>query len=116
MRRTAGHHRVGARVSETWGLTLLRGRDLGESDDARARSALVNESFATHFFEGIDVIGRQFAFAGDGDVRTRLSASSPMRASGVRDSRSNASPTHTSRRRRWASGPSPCAGRAPMRH
>jgi predicted permease len=67
MLRTAGHHRVGPRVIETWGLTLLRGRDLGPSDDASTRSALVNESFARHFFHGLDVVGRRFAFAGNGD-------------------------------------------------
>ena len=67
MQRTAGHHHVGPGVIETWGLTLLRGRDLNDTDDTRVRSALVNESFATHFFQGLDVVGRRFAFAGDGD-------------------------------------------------
>jgi putative ABC transport system permease protein len=65
MQRTAGRHRVGARVVETWGLTLRRGRDFAGSDDPRRRVALVNESFARHFFGTIDVVGRSFAFAGD---------------------------------------------------
>jgi predicted permease len=65
MQRVAGRHRVGARVAETWGLTLVRGRDIATSDIAAARVSLVNESFATYFFKTVDVIGRQFAFAGD---------------------------------------------------
>jgi predicted permease len=65
MQRIAGRHRVGARVVETWGLTLRRGRDLAGSDEAQPRVALVNESFARHFFGTLDVIGRPFAFAGD---------------------------------------------------
>ena len=67
MQRVAGNHRVGPKVVETWGLTLRRGRDLGDSDDANSRSALVNESFARHFFHDLDVVGRRFAFAGSGD-------------------------------------------------
>jgi ABC-type antimicrobial peptide transport system permease subunit len=70
MQRTAGRHQVGARVAETWGLTLLRGRDIARSDDAAARVALVNESFAKHFFQTVDVIGRQFAFSGDSRTQT----------------------------------------------
>ena len=66
MQRTAGRHRVGPRVVETWGLTLRRGRDLAASDETQPRVALVNESFARHFFGTIEVIGRPFAFAGDG--------------------------------------------------
>jgi predicted permease len=65
LQRTAGRHRAGARVVETWGLTLRRGRDLAASDDAQPRVALVNESFARHFFGTLEVIGRSFAFAGD---------------------------------------------------
>lgn len=66
MQRTAGRHRVGARVVETWGLALRRGRDLVTSDDAQPRVALVNESFARHFFGTIEVTGRPFAFTGSG--------------------------------------------------
>ena len=51
MQRTAGRHRVGARVVETWGLTLRRGRDLATSDEAHPTVALVNESFARHFLQ-----------------------------------------------------------------
>jgi predicted permease len=65
MQRTAGRHRVGARVVETWGLTLRRGRDLAPLDEAQPDIALVNESFARHFFASLEVVGRTFAFAGD---------------------------------------------------
>jgi predicted permease len=65
MQRAAGRHLVGARVAETWGLTILHGRDIAGSDNEAARVALVNESFARHFFGSVEVIGRQFAFAGD---------------------------------------------------
>jgi hypothetical protein len=65
--RMAGRHLAGAQVAETWGLTLLRGRDLAASDIAAARAALVNEAFARHFFGTIDVVGRELTFAGQGD-------------------------------------------------
>jgi len=65
MQRAAGRHRAGARVAETWGLTLRQGRDLTHSDKEADRVSLVNESFARHFFKTDEVVGRQFAFAGD---------------------------------------------------
>lgn len=65
MERTAGRHRAGARVAETWGLTLRRGRDLAPRDGERTRVALVNESFARHFFQTIEVVGQRFSFSGD---------------------------------------------------
>jgi predicted permease len=64
MERETGNHRVGPKVVQTWGLTLLRGRDLADVDDANAGSALVNESFARHFFGSADAVGRRFGFAG----------------------------------------------------
>ena len=70
MQRAAGRHRVGARVAETWGLTLVRGRDIAASDTEAARVALVNESFARHFFKSVEVIGREFAFAGGSRAHT----------------------------------------------
>jgi predicted permease len=65
MERIAGRHRVGARVAETWGLRLRHGRDIASTDSASAPVALVNESFARHFFGSLDVVGRRFGFAGD---------------------------------------------------
>ena len=70
LQRVSGRHRVGARICETWGLTLLRGRDIARSDSEANRAALVNESFARHFFQTVDVIGRQFAFSGDSRAHT----------------------------------------------
>lgn len=67
MDRETGHHRVGAHVARTWGLTLMRGRDLTDADDAKAGSALVNEAFARHFFGSVDAVGRRFGFAGAPD-------------------------------------------------
>ena len=64
MERETGNHRVGPKVVQTWGLTLLRGRDLSGADDENAGSALVNESFARHFFGSADAVGRRFGFAG----------------------------------------------------
>ncbi|PYV06325.1 MAG: hypothetical protein DMG10_02155, partial [Acidobacteria bacterium] len=64
MQRTTGRNRVGSRFIETAGLKLLRGRDFSASDnESSPRIAVVNESFAQHFFRTVDVIGRQFAFA-----------------------------------------------------
>jgi predicted permease len=70
MQRTAGRHRVGARVAATWGLRLLHGRDIAASDTEAARVALVNESFARHFFGSVAVTGRVFAFADDRQAHT----------------------------------------------
>jgi predicted permease len=49
----------------TTGMTLLSGRDIAETDRGTApRVAIVNESFARHFFGRIDdVVGRTFSFA-----------------------------------------------------
>jgi predicted permease len=84
MEREVGNHRVGPRVVETWGLTLLRGRDLSEHDAPSTGSALVNESFARHFFQSVDVVGRQFAFAGSGDRHTIVGVVADARDRGPR--------------------------------
>jgi putative ABC transport system permease protein len=61
--RAVGRKRVGSRFVETAGLTLLEGRDFDRNDDERpARIAIVNESFAKHFFPKRDAVGRRFAF------------------------------------------------------
>ncbi|MEO8100855.1 MAG: ABC transporter permease [Acidobacteriota bacterium] len=67
---------VGARYVETSGLRLIRGRDLTASDQAplkasaratkrsvsvQSNPAVVNESFARHFFGSLDILGRQFS-------------------------------------------------------
>ena len=92
MQRTAGRHRAGARVVETWGLTLRRGRDLATSDEAQPTVALVNESFATALLR--DRRGRSAAPSPSPATarhRTRSSVSSRMPAIGARRTRSSAS-------------------------
>jgi predicted permease len=56
---------VGPAFVRTLGLTLLAGRDIEPMDRAAApRVAIVNESFARHFFGQLDVIGRAFRLDG----------------------------------------------------
>ena len=48
------------------GIALLAGREFRASDDSSAaRVAVVNQTFATAYFEGANPIGRQFYFASD---------------------------------------------------
>ena len=52
----------------TLGMTLLAGRDFDETDRPdSAAVAIVNESFATHFFGTVDAVGRSVAFRGPGN-------------------------------------------------
>jgi len=52
---------IAPRFFETFGVTLLKGRDFTPSDDASAlRVAVVNRSFVESFFKGEEPIGRQF--------------------------------------------------------
>src|SRR5262249_29094159 len=52
---------TGPAFVRTLGLTLLAGRDIEPMDRANAPPvAIVNESFARHFFGKVDVIGRAF--------------------------------------------------------
>jgi putative ABC transport system permease protein len=53
---------------------ILAGRDLSEAELAlgrHARVAVVNESFARHFFPGVDAVGRSF-FHGEGADRETM--------------------------------------------
>lgn len=56
-----GQNRVGPRFVETLGLTLLHGRDVQPGDDASSSSAVavVNQSFAQHFFGRTNVVGQE---------------------------------------------------------
>jgi predicted permease len=55
------HLFVGPNYSETLGLPLLAGRDIGVQDTpASRRVALVNQSFADYFFRGQNAVGRRF--------------------------------------------------------
>jgi predicted permease len=50
----------------TTGMTLLRGRDIGDSDrEAALPVAVVNETLARHFFPGQDPMGRQITIGRD---------------------------------------------------
>src|SRR5262249_4250414 len=56
------------RYLETMGLTLKSGRDFNEPDtqiDAKAKVAVVNETFARFFFGTTDVVGRRICWPAD---------------------------------------------------
>ena len=54
---------VGPDFTTTLGIPLLSGRDVEDTDGpSTPRVAVVNESFARHFFPGQDALGQRFAF------------------------------------------------------
>ena len=56
-----GQNRVGPRFAQTLGLRLLAGRDIRNGDDtSSSHIAVVNERFARHFFQTVDVVGKTF--------------------------------------------------------
>ncbi|HVX67466.1 MAG TPA: ABC transporter permease [Bryobacteraceae bacterium] len=60
---SVGRNIAGPRFVETFGLTLLAGRDFDLRDtETSAPVVIVNESFARHFFNTGDVLGRQISF------------------------------------------------------
>ena len=59
---------AGPKYAENLGMSLLRGRDLEIRDNvAGHRVAVVNETFADHFFKDQNPIGRNFTFDDDTD-------------------------------------------------
>ena len=57
---------VGPGYFTAMGMPLVAGRDLRSSDDAAApRVAVVNETFAKHYYSDGNPLGRNFYFAGD---------------------------------------------------
>ena len=59
---------TGPKYAETLGVPLLRGREIEIRDTASApRIAVVNESFAEHYFRDQNPIGRTFAFDDETD-------------------------------------------------
>jgi ABC-type antimicrobial peptide transport system permease subunit len=64
---------VGPDFVRTVGLTLVSGSDFESKDRSDPHRAIVNESFATHFFGTTDIIGRSFAFRGPGNTPIRIS-------------------------------------------
>jgi len=59
---------TGPKYAETLGIPLLRGRELEARDTAAGpRVAVVNETFANHYFKDQNPIGRTFSFDDDTD-------------------------------------------------
>lgn len=57
---------VGPRFLETMGMTLLEGRDIRRTDRVGAPLvAVVNETFARHFFPGDSAVGKRFGYEPD---------------------------------------------------
>ncbi|MCG3161664.1 MAG: hypothetical protein JMDDDDMK_02861 [Acidobacteria bacterium] len=58
----AMHNRVSPGYFQAMGARLLQGRDFTEQDDEQSpRVAIVNETFARHFFPGEDPVGKRFS-------------------------------------------------------
>src|SRR6185437_12597746 len=58
-------NRVGPRYFATMDVPLLAGRDFDRHDDLNApKVAVVNQSFAKHFFAGKNPVGRSFRVEG----------------------------------------------------
>jgi macrolide transport system ATP-binding/permease protein len=59
------HILVGPHYTESLGLQMLAGREIGQQDTpATAKVAMVNEAFVRHFLPGQNPIGRRFNFGG----------------------------------------------------
>src|SRR5262249_28760976 len=59
---------AGPKYAENLGIPLLRGRDIDVRDTvAGRRVAIVNETFANHYFKDQNPIGRNFTFDDDTD-------------------------------------------------
>jgi predicted permease len=82
--RETGRNAVGPRFVETTGLGLLHGRDIRASDTSTSeRVALVNETFARHFFGTSNAVGRQFRLIGQGTAYTIVGVVRNARDRGV---------------------------------
>lgn len=59
---------TGPRYADTLGVPILRGREINERDTAASgRIAVVNETFAAHYFKDQNPIGRTFTFDDETD-------------------------------------------------
>jgi predicted permease len=56
---------VAPKYFETFGTSLMSGRDFQFADMGRPRVAIVNEAMARHYFAGRDPLGRQLLLEGD---------------------------------------------------
>jgi putative ABC transport system permease protein len=56
---------VAPKYFETFGTSLIAGRDFQFADEGRARVAIVNQAMARHYFADRDPLGRQLLLEGD---------------------------------------------------
>ncbi len=56
---------VAPKYFETFGTSLIAGRDFKFADEGRAPVAIVNQAMARHYFAGRDPLGRQLLLEGD---------------------------------------------------
>lgn len=64
-RRRVMLNNVAPKYFDTFGTSLMSGRDFEFADEGRARAAIVNEAMARHYFAGRDPLGRQLLLEGD---------------------------------------------------
>jgi predicted permease len=63
---SAGYNVVSPGYFGTMGISLLRGRDMGETDKQNStRVAIINHAMAERFWPGKDPVGKQFKLKGD---------------------------------------------------
>ena len=83
--RTTGRQAVGPSFAATVGLRLLHGRDITTLDAATPSNvAIVNESFARHYFGEVNAVGRQFTLLGEREPHTIVGVVANARDRGVR--------------------------------
>ncbi|HEX8766655.1 MAG TPA: ABC transporter permease, partial [Candidatus Acidoferrum sp.] len=62
----AGYNVISRGYLETMGISLIRGRDIRDSDDQKSRRvALISQTMADRYWHGQDAIGRRFSFSSD---------------------------------------------------
>ncbi|MCA1560081.1 MAG: ABC transporter permease [Acidobacteria bacterium] len=64
-RRRVMLNNVAPKYFETFGTSLISGRDFQFPDEGRARAVIVNEAMARHYFADRDPLGRQLLLEGD---------------------------------------------------
>ncbi|MPZ20392.1 MAG: FtsX-like permease family protein [Luteitalea sp.] len=82
--RETGRNSVGPRFIETAGLRLLHGRGIGANDTPTSeRVALVNQTFARHFFGTSNAVGQRFRLIGQRTAHTIVGVIRDARDRGV---------------------------------
>jgi predicted permease len=85
---------TGPRYAETLGIPLLQGREINVRDTvASQRVAVVNESFASHYFKDQNPIGRHFSFGDQTDKGVPIEIVGVIGDIKSSDPRENALPT-----------------------